>query len=51
MKLYTDSHDEVTGMLNLFVLMYAYDTVVMAENEHAMQRNLNLLNDYCNCKL
>ena len=50
-KLYTDSHDEVTGMLNLFVLMYADDTVVMAENEHAMQRNLNLLNDYCNCKL
>ena len=49
MKLYTDSHDEVTGMLNLFVLMYADDTVVMAENEHAMQRNL--LNDYCNCKL
>ena len=30
-KLYTDSHDEVTGMLNLFVLMYADDTVVMAE--------------------
>ena len=48
-KLYTDSHDEVTGMLNLFVLMYADDTVIMAENEHDMQRNLNLLNDYCNC--
>ena len=40
-KLYTDSHDEVTGMLNLFVLMYADDTVIMAENEHDMQRNLN----------
>ena len=48
-KLYTDSHDEVAGMLNLFVLMYADDTVIMAENEHDMQRNLNLLNDYCNC--
>ena len=48
-KLYTDSHDEVTGMLNLFVLNYADDTVIMAENEHDMQRNLNLLNDYCNC--
>ena len=49
-KLYTDSHDEVTGMLNLFVLiMYADDTVIMAENEHDMQRNLNLLNYYCNC--
>ena len=22
---------------------------LMAENEHDMQRNLNLLNDYCNC--
>ena len=43
------SHDEVTGMLNLFVLMYADDTVIMADNEHDMQRNLNLLNDYCNC--
>ena len=48
-ELYTDSHDEVTGMLNLFVLMYADDTVIMAENEHDLQRNLNLLNDYCNC--
>ena len=36
-------------MLNLFVLMYADDTVIMAENEHDMQSNLNLLNDYCNC--
>ena len=32
-------------MLNLFVLMYADDTVIMAENEHDMQRNLNLLNE------
>ena len=50
-KLYTviHSHDEVTGMLNLFVLMYADDTFIMAENEHDMQRNLNLSNDYCNC--
>ncbi len=48
-KLYTDSHDEVTGMLNFFVLMYADDTVIMAENEHDMQRNLNLLNNICNC--
>ncbi len=27
--------------------MYADDTVIMAENEHDMQRNLNLLNDFC----
>ena len=44
-KLYTDSHDEVTGMLNLFVLVYADDTVIMAENEHDLQRKFN----YCNC--
>ena len=36
-------------MLNLFVLLYADDTVIMAENECGMQRNLNLLNEYCNC--
>ena len=48
-KLYTNSHDEVTGMLNLFVLVYAYDPVIMAGNEHDMQRNLHLLNDYCKC--
>ena len=36
-------------MLNLFLLMYSDDTVIMAENEHDMQRNLILLNDYCNC--
>ena len=48
-KLYTDSHDEVTGMLNLSVLMYADDTVIMAEDEHDIQRTLNLLNYYCNC--
>ena len=28
--------------------MYADDTVIMAENEYDMQRNLNLLNDYFN---
>ena len=43
-KLYTDSHDEVTGMLNLFVLMYADDTVIMAENEHEMQPHKFYLN-------
>ena len=36
-------------MLNLSVLMYADDTVIMAENEHDMQMNIDLLNDYCKC--
>ena len=33
----------VSRMLNLFVLLYADDTVIMAENECGMQRNLNHL--------
>ena len=31
-KLYNDSNDGINGMLNLFVLLYADDTVIMAEN-------------------
>ncbi len=49
-KLYNDSNDGINGMLNLFVLLYADDTVIMAEHEHDMQRNLDLLNEYCVCK-
>ena len=46
-KLYNDC--SVSSMLNLFGLLYADDTVIMAENECGMQMNLNLLNEYCNC--
>ena len=38
-----------TGMLNLLVLMYMQNPVIMAGNEYDMQMNLNQLNDYCNC--
>ena len=48
-KLHNDCNNNVSRMLNLFVLLYADDTVIMAENECGMQRNLNLLNEYCNC--
>ena len=48
-KLYNDSNDGINGMLNMFVLLYADDTVVMAENEHDMQRNLDLLNENFIC--
>ena len=48
-KLYNDNNDGINRMLNLFVLLYAYDTVIMAENEHDMQGNLDLLNEYCIC--
>ena len=48
-KLYSDCSNNVRRMLNLFVLLYADDTVIMAENECVMQINLNPLNEYCNC--
>ena len=49
-KLYNDGNGGINGMLNLFVLLYADDTVIMADkNEHDMQRNLDLLNEYCIC--
>ncbi|KAK2184470.1 hypothetical protein NP493_265g01013 [Ridgeia piscesae] len=35
-KLYNDSSDCINGMLNLFVLLYADDSVIMATNEHDM---------------
>ena len=47
-KLYSDCNNNVSRILNLFVLLYADDTVIMAENECGMQKNLNLLNEYCN---
>ena len=50
-KLYSDCNNNVSRMLNLFVLLYADDTVIMAENECGMQKNLNLLNEYCNCRV
>ena len=48
-KLYSDCNNNVSRMLNLFVLLYADDTVIMAEHECGMQKTLNLLNEYCNC--
>ena len=46
-KLYTDSHDEVTGMLNLFVLMYADDTVIMADDDPCMSPALEYDYRFC----
>ena len=36
-------------MLILVAMLTIPDFTLMAENEHDMQRNLNLLNYYCNC--
>ena len=33
----------------IFVCSHVCRSMILAENEHDMQRNLNLLNDYCNC--
>ena len=36
-------------MINLFVLLYADDTVIIAETLRDMHKNLDLLNEYCIC--
>ncbi|KAK2183495.1 hypothetical protein NP493_310g02027 [Ridgeia piscesae] len=48
-KVYNNSNDGITGMLSVFVFIYANDTVMLTENEHANQRNVDLLNEYCIC--
>lgn len=34
-------------LMKLFVLLYADDTILLAENEHQLQTSLNSLHDYC----
>jgi len=48
-KLYTDSNDGINKILKLFVLLFADYTVIMAENERDMLRNVDLLNKYYKC--
>ena len=48
-KLRNDSNYGINRMYNLFVRLYANDTVITVENEHDMHRNLDLLNEYCIC--
>ena len=36
-------------MILITVLLYGHYTVTTAENERELQRNLDLLNEYCNC--
>ena len=38
---------ETEAYLKLFILLYADDTILLAENENDLQVQLNLLNDYC----
>ena len=35
------------GMLKLFLLLYADDIVIFADNENMLQKGLEILYDYC----
>ena len=47
-KLDTDSRAHVDRFIKLFVLLYADDTVFLADNERDMQHLLHNLYDFCN---
>ena len=36
-----------TGMLKLFLLLYADDIVIFADNKNVLQKSLEILYDYC----
>ena len=36
------------GMINLFLILYADDTVIISESAEGLQKQLNDLYDYCN---
>jgi len=41
-------HDDETEMyLNLFVLLYADDTIILSETKHELQRAINGMEEYC----
>ena len=42
-----DTNDEMLTLLRLYVLLYADDTIIMAESPNEMQLALNAVNDYC----
>ena len=46
MKIGSDSIE--IGMLNLFLILYADDTVIISESAEGLQKQLNDLYDYCN---
>ena len=41
------TNDEILTLLKLYVLLYADDTIIMAESPNELQLALNALNDYC----
>ncbi len=40
-------YDEVFTLINLFTLLYADDTIIFAESEADLQRNLDVLFEFC----
>ena len=40
-------NEDVLVYVKLIVLLYADDTIVFADNEHDLQRNLNIFQEYC----
>ena len=42
-----NSDPEIDVFIRLYVLLYADDTIIMAENEQDLQISLNSLSDYC----
>ena len=41
------TNDEILTLLKLYVLLYADDTIVMAESPNELQLALNAVSDYC----
>ena len=41
------TYDEILTYLRLYILLYADDTIIMAENPYQLQLALNALNAYC----
>ena len=41
------ANDEILTYLKLYILLYADDTIIMAENPYQLQLALNALNEYC----
>ena len=41
------SNDDIEVYLRMFILLYADDTIVMAENPEDLQKALNALHEYC----
>ena len=47
-QLVYDPTEDLVSYLKLYILMYADDTVLLAESPEDLQKNLDNLNEYCN---